>query len=123
MLEEIERDVAEGTLYVSPRLSNTGQQNYLTLLREAVRDHDAAWLAAELRGRGRLRATESRARPTVGYTTARVPTTAANTFAEGEFNRYYARALCRRALEDRVPELVVYRAKPTRRPRPESDWM
>jgi hypothetical protein len=123
MLEEIERDVAEGTFFVSPRLSNTGQQNYLILLREAVRSHDAGWLADELRTRGRLERTEPRARPRGGFTTARVPRTAADTFAEGEFNRFYVRALCRRALEDGIPELIVYRAKPVRQPRPESEWM
>jgi hypothetical protein len=123
MLDEIDRDVQEGTLFVSPRLSNTGQQNYLTLLREAVRAHDDPWLADELHSRGRMQRTESRARPSGGYTTVRVPRTAADTVAEGEFNHYYVRALCRRALEDGIPALVVYRAKEVRRPRPESEWM
>src|SRR5262245_16067830 len=35
MLDEIDRDVNQGTLYISPRLSNTGQQNYLALLKQA----------------------------------------------------------------------------------------
>jgi hypothetical protein len=41
--------------------------------------------------------------------------------AESEFNRYYIRALARRAIEDGIPELVVYRAKPVTTPRPESE--
>ena len=46
--------------------------------------------------------------------------TAADTLAEGEFNRFYLRALCRRAVEDGVPNLTVYRAKAVRVPRAES---
>ena len=41
--------------------------------------------------------------------------------AESEFNRYYIRGLARRAIEDGVQELVVYRAKPVSNPRPESE--
>jgi hypothetical protein len=40
--------------------------------------------------------------------------------AEGEFNRFYIRALCLRAIEDGIPDVVVYRAKPVENPRSES---
>ena len=43
------------------------------------------------------------------------------TLAESQFNRYYIRALCRRALEDGIEALVIYRAKPVATPRPESE--
>ena len=46
---------------------------------------------------------------------------AAEVLAESEFNRYYIRGLARRAIEDDIPELVVYRAKSARNPRPESE--
>lgn len=67
-----------------------------------------------------MKSTEQRRKPKGGVTTARVPVTAAETLAEGEFNRFYARGLCRRALEDSIRELIVYRAKEVRNPRPES---
>ncbi len=117
MLDELERDVRGGTVYVSPRLSNTGQQNYLALLREALRNHDDVWLADQLRQLGRLRTSEPRRKPRGGYTTVRVPAGAAETIAEGEFNRYYARGLCRLAGEDGIPELNVYRAREVANPR------
>ena len=41
--------------------------------------------------------------------------------AESEFNRFYIRALARRAIEDGIPHLIVYRAKLVRNPRPESE--
>jgi hypothetical protein len=121
MLDEIEHDVRQGTLYVSPRLSNTGQQNYLTLLTQAVTEHDDTWLAEQLSSHKRMRDTEQKKKPTGGYTVSRVPGTAAETLAEGEFNRYYTRAVCRRALEDGLPAVVVYRAKGAEQPRDEAE--
>jgi hypothetical protein len=123
MLDEIELDVERGSVYVDPRLSNTGQQNYLTLLRTAVENRDIDWLADEFRGNGRMRSSEPRRKPSGGFTTATVPESAAETLAEGEFNRYYIRALCRRAIEDGMSHLVVYRAKPVANPRPESETL
>jgi hypothetical protein len=106
---------------VSPRLSNTGQQNYLTLLKQAVAEHDDTWLADQLSGHKRLRDTEQKKTPTGGYTVSRVPETAAGTLAEGEFNRYYIRGICRRALEDGLSEVVVYRARGVDQPREEAE--
>ena len=54
---------------------------------------------------------------------ARVPRTAPDTLAEGEFNRFYVRGLCARALEENVTEVQVYRGKSVRNPRPESRAM
>ena len=49
MLEEVDFDVSEGVLYISPRLNPSGRQDYERLLREAIREHDDAWLTEELR--------------------------------------------------------------------------
>ena len=38
-----------------------------------------------------------------------------------EFNRFYIRALCRRAIDDNIPALAVYRARPSKNPRPTSE--
>lgn len=51
---------------------------------------------------------------------AKVPVTAPDTLAEGEFNRFYARGLCARAIADGIPDVEVYRGKQVQRPRPES---
>src|SRR5260370_32850422 len=120
MLEEVDRDIAGGTLYISPRLSLAGQRDYPSLIREAVQFHDDGWLEDQLRQRGRINATERRRKPKGGYTMAAVPVTAPETLAEGEFNRFYARGLCRLAIRDTIAELVVYRAKQVAKPRSES---
>ena len=123
MLQEIELDISRGTLYISPRLNDQGIKNYESLLKEAVESHDDAWLADELRRRGYLKAFERRRKPKGGFTTARVPVSAPDTLAEGEFNRFYVRGLCLRAIEEGIGEVEVYRGKPVRQPRPESVTM
>jgi hypothetical protein len=68
-----------------------------------------------------LNATEQRRKPKGGYTTAVVPVAAADTLAEGEFNRFYARGLCRRTQVESDSELKVRRAKEVENPRPQSE--
>lgn len=120
MLDEIDQDLASGRLFTSTRLSSDGQSDYPTLLKEAVSSFDDAWLAQQLQRSGRLNSTESRRTPSGGVTTAKVPVNAHEMLAEGEFNRFYARALCRRAIEDGIPNLEIYRAKLVSNPRTES---
>jgi hypothetical protein len=120
MVEEIEADLAAGRLYLSPRLSPSGQTNYAALLKQAAEAHDEEWLAAQLRN-GHIATHEARRTPSGKVTNAKVPITAPGTLAEGEFNRFYVRALCMRALADGIRHLVVYRAKPVPSPRPESE--
>lgn len=116
MEEEIASDVADGRLYLSPRLAISGGQ-YADILRAAARAKDTIALANDLRTR--LRTHEERQNPKGGTTLAKVPSNAADTLAEGEFNRFYIRALCRRAISE-GKKIEVYRAKFVREPRPES---
>lgn len=120
MAEEVEYDVVNNKLYFSPRLSTVGAQAYPALLRSAIESGTDESLASELRVVGRLNATEQRKKPKGGFTTAQVPVTAPETLAEGEFNRFYVRGLCRRAMSEGIATLVVYRAKAVQNPRPES---
>ncbi len=120
MLEEIAHDIEQGSLYISPRLSATGRGDYPALLQEAVKHHDDTWLANNLRLNGRINAFEERRKPSGGTTQASVPVTAPDTLAEGEFNRFYMRGLCKRAMAEGTARLVIYRAKQVSSPRPES---
>ena len=121
MLSELESDVSRGTLYLSPRLSPRGRLDYPELLRQAVVGFDDGWLADSLRAGGRISAEEQRRKPKGGYTIAKVPVTAPDTLAEGEFNRYYVRGLCLRAITEGAAELIIYRAKHVASPRRESE--
>lgn len=119
MLLELQRDVDDNTLYISPRLNKVGRQQYQFLLKAAIESGDDASLADSLSNQNCFNTHEDR-RTTQGVTSVRVPVTAPQTLSEGEFNRFYIRGLCLRAMNNGINELEVYRAKSVTRPRPES---
>lgn len=121
MLDEMEYDVANNQLHISPFLSGQGQRDYANLLREAIQSGNDETLAESLREHRRILRTLPRRNPKGGYSISATPENAAQVLAESEFNRYYIRALARRAIEDGIPELVIYRAKPVSNPRPDSE--
>jgi len=122
MIKEIEADISAGRLYVSRRLSPSGVKDYPALLKEAVQSYDDFWLTSQLAAPGRLNATETR-NTKRGAITAKLPYNAPEMLAEGEFNRFYLRALCLLAMQSNVSNLIVYRAKEVINPRPESQSM
>lgn len=119
MAAEVQRDIENGELYLSPWLNPAGRADYPGLLLVAAQTGDDASLAAELR-RGRLNPTAERRNPKGGVVQYRVPDTAPETMA-GEFNLFYIRALCRRAIDNKIPHLVVYRARHSDKPRSDSE--
>jgi hypothetical protein len=121
MLKEVEYDIANNQLHISPFLSGQGQRDYTNLLREAIQTGNDETLAQNLREHRRILRTLPRRNPKGGYSISATPENAAQVLAESEFNRYYIRALARRAMEDGISELVIYRAKPVTNPRPESE--
>ena len=121
MLAEVEYDISHNQLHISPFLSGQGQRDYVSLLHEAIQNGNDETLAEKLREHRRILRTLPRRNPKGGYSIAATPENAAQVLAESEFNRYYIRALARRAIEDGIPELVIYRAKPVSNPRPESE--
>ncbi len=120
MLNEIELDVIKKNLYISKRFNEIGREKYLELLKSAAQKHDDNWLANELRRLGCIKAFIERKMASGDITTVKVPVNAAETFAEGEFNRFYIRGLCRAAIEDGILELEICRGKEVKQPRPES---
>lgn len=118
MIKEVDLDISRGALYISPRLNPQGLEKYQSLLTEAIQSHEDAWFADQLRRTNCMKITEKRRSSTV-----KVPITAPETLAEGEFNRFYMRALCVRAIEDGISEVVVCRGKEVSQPRSESEAM
>jgi len=119
MAAEVERDAAARSLYISPRLTEQGANEWPELLLSAVKTGTDDSLARELSTRRLLKTHEESHRNGKPYTKA-VPATAASTLAEGEFNRFYLRGIASRGLaENRVIE--IYRGRASSRPRPESE--
>jgi hypothetical protein len=112
MLDELDRDVADGSLFLSPRLSERGQASFEQLLRTALGSGTERSLAEELRCHDRMETATRWERPAGAPIVASLPPTAPEALAESEFHRFYVRGLCRRALADGVYTLAIYRARP-----------
>jgi hypothetical protein len=123
MAAEIDFDVKAGKLYLSKYFKEGVGPQYEQLLRQAAAKHNEAWLADEIRGAGLMRANTHAKHPKKDEMIEKdVPITAAETLAEGEFNRFYARALCKRAIAAKK-QLEIYRAKEVMNARSESQAM
>ncbi len=120
MIQEIDMDVANGSIYISNFLNPHGREIWPKLLRDAAAVGNDDSLAASIVADACLKAHYERRKPKGGFTMAAVPYTAHETMGEGEFNRYYTRGLCRRAMDEGMPALEVYRAKAVADPRPAS---
>lgn len=120
MLEELEMDLNSSTLYLSDRLTPNGRNLYSVLLENAFKTGDDATLANSLRN-GYFNSSYLRRKPKGGYSDVTMPVNAPDMLAEGEFNRFYIRALCRRAIEEEKSIVRIYRAKFVSNPRPESE--
>ena len=104
MVKEIEFSIdRDGGLYKSRVLTGKGLREWPDLLTDAAKEHDDGWLARQVRMPGRMRQLTAAGR--------RVAVNAHETLAESEFNHFYVRAICRRAIAERKT-VVVYRAKP-----------
>ena len=121
IVEEIDAAIRDGNLYFSKRFKAAGTPAWPALLREAAASHDEHWLAYRLEARGLMSGLEGSRTPSGGYTIKHVPQTAAETLAEGQFDRYYILGLSRRTTAENRADLTVYRAKPVKDPRPESE--
>ncbi|QMV51884.1 hypothetical protein [Ewingella americana] len=121
MSEEIQYDKQNDRFYLSNYLTTRGKEIWPTLLEEAIQQDDA-WLEKEIQNRGLLAEFYPRRKPkSEEMTQARVPYTAAQTLAEGEFNRLYARGLSSRAISEGDEFVEAYRARHSEKSRPESE--
>ncbi|MCZ6837279.1 MAG: hypothetical protein O7G85_16005 [Planctomycetota bacterium] len=123
MLTEIDRDIDASTLYLSANLSDQGKGEYPDLIRDAARGGNDETLASAIRGR--LNSHEKpRKLKSGGFSKPPVMRSNAHQMlGEGEFNRFYIRALCVRAIEDGIPEVTVFRAKAVENARSASEQM
>ncbi len=119
MLKELSLDIDEKKINYSNYFNETGKKVWLAKFKEAIQNHDDDWLADQLRRNVCFLTSKSFTTKTGKTSVRSVPHTAAETFAESEFNRLYMRAICLRAL-DGSGKVVVYRGKSVENPRRES---
>lgn len=122
MLDEFEADLTAGALYRSPQLTETGARRYEGLLRTTLTSGTDETFAQALSvidavlPPGRWQHSKE-----VGAGNATMAATVL--LAEREFHRFYLRGLCRRALDEGVETLIIYRARPADPGRASSDAM
>lgn len=115
MLQEFNHDIDRDNCYTSKRFHEIGKSCFLEIMPKHLLEGTDDTLAEELRNNDCFVTHEAR-----GTGMVKVPVTAAQTFAEGEFNRFYIRGVCLIAIEENK-ELEVYRARPSLNPRIESE--
>jgi hypothetical protein len=120
MLRELSADIAEGRAYYSPRLKPESHEDWLDILAQAFSKHDEVWLGLAVRARGLLKKREMR-KLEDREVSSRVPTNAAFLLAEGEFNRYYIRGLCRQVMQEGGAQVEICRGKEVEIPRASSE--
>jgi hypothetical protein len=120
MLAEVERDEENKNLYPSKRFTDEGVAAYPSLLKEAIEHGTEASLAESLDKPEFFKEREmSTTKAGVPYS-KEVSDIANLTYAEGEFNNYYMRALSLRAISE-GGTLEIYRAKEVESPRTDSE--
>lgn len=117
MAQELSRDLVLGTVYLSPRLTQEGRAAFPALMEDALQWHDPHWLADALRYFGHLAPYEERQSGGEQVIQARVPSSAAEMLAADEFNRYYMRGVCLRAIAEGIDKVEVYRGRDSLEPR------
>jgi len=110
MENELDEDIKTNNLYFSVYLPEDKKEEYLILLRKCIKSKDVNDLIEGVNplltglspktGNGRIENSHK-------------------TFGEGEFNRYYCRGVCLKAIEE-GKTVVVYRARASIEPRSSS---
>lgn len=121
MLEAIEEAQQTDNIYYSTRLNESGKKQWLSLLKQAAIEYNENWLSFKLEENQLLSIIEGAQKHSGGDTIKHVPHTAAETLAEGQFNRFYILGLCKLAKFKNIDYLIMYRAKKSRNPQPESE--
>ena len=94
-------------------MKEEGRKQWIPLLKETAQEHDEHWLAFQLQANNLMKGFEIAQKPLGGYTTKHVPHTAAETLAEGQFNRFYILGLCTRANPEYSSSLDISRSMVT----------
>lgn len=135
MVSEIQADIESDSLYKSPRLTQQGIDKFTVALLEAAKSKTPEQFAKSIgredfkgydsvrpKGYGKqrhkqLNSRERQPRPHgKGMRQQRIPKNAGQLLCQSEFNKYYMRAVCVKAISQGQAFVTVYRARPLRKP-------
>ena len=115
MTQEMDHDLVVKRLYLSPRLNAQGRNVWHQLLKEASANHSDDWLANEIAHQRLLNPHDLRQGKPIA-----MRRDAHQMLAESEFNRFFMRGICLKAIQLGAPAVLGYRAKVSQTPRAES---
>lgn len=104
MLNEVLHDIAKRVFYFTPRFNENGRKIYVSLMKEAIATGGEDTLQAGLQEGDNFNKYEAQGK--------KVSNNVAVNFAQQEFNKYYIRAVCVKAIEMNERDVEVYRAHP-----------
>jgi len=116
MLQELELDITKDKICFSPILRKDSHQKYIDLLKTHILSGSPNTLASEIQSNQCMCIREPYRTKSRKLKDRLVPITAHQTLAEDDFNRFYMRGICLKALEIEK-KIVVYRTKPVKYPR------
>ena len=119
MKSEIKSDIDNGILYISDNLNSEGKSLYPEKLLQAAESSEIEGFINSL-GMDYFNSHYERRKPKGGFTQAKMPYNANTMLCEGEFNRFYIRAVCIKAMSVGQQYVTAYRARPSNSPRAES---
>lgn len=111
MLEEFIEDERNGNLFISRRIKESEPtiQKYFELLTESFKNGTDFTLSEAIKANNILKETEQYRKNGV-LKLRKVASNASEVLGQGEFRRYYMRALCKQAILE-YKDLVIYRGR------------
>jgi len=114
MNNEIELDISKNRLFISNRLNVDGKVKYSSILIESVKESSKVELAMKI-------SNFLNEKEIVNGKEKIVPKHAASLLSQGEFNRFYIRAVCLEALKNGDEYVEIYRGRQSSWARQESE--
>ncbi len=115
MLDELEVDIKNDAVFISCWLKEDSATKYIEILKSAITSYDESWLASEILKHNLLKESVD-----LNNKDITIPINANTILAEEEFNKYYMRGVCLRAVKDGTKSVIVYRGQRVTIPSPES---
>ena len=120
MKAEFERDSEKGIYYKSPRLTDEGFQQFPILLERSISSANDISLSTDLKPF--IKEYETRIIKGIHHN-VKVPHNAPLVLGQGQFNFYYMRGICARAISEGLDEVEIYRARQSYNSRRTSQWL
>ena len=117
MMNELNMDMNKDMLYLSSNFNDYGKKVYPELLLESIKTGNGYTLQIALNDNNCFLTVK----PKKGGGIQKVESNAAQKISQNEFNRYYIRGVCLKAITEEIENVEIYRAKESTRARIESE--